>query len=135
MLAMATHECGAAIIQRTMKGQLVFFRRHARAIAVGVTAIAVGGAFYGIVSGTSSSSSVAPSTATTANAGSNARSGPASGGTSGKVASVSTSSFTLSTSAGQKVTIEEASSTNYQKRASSASASAITAGESVLVLE
>jgi hypothetical protein len=95
MLAMATHECGAAIIQRTMKGQLVFFRRHARAIAVGVTAIAVGGAFYGIVSGTSSSSSVAPSTATTANAGSNARSGPASGRTSGKVASVSTSSFTL----------------------------------------
>jgi hypothetical protein len=135
MLAMATHECGAAIIQRTMKGHLVFFRRHARAIAVGVTAIAVGGAFYGIVSGTSSSSSVAPSTAaTTANVGSNARSGPASGGTSGKVVSVSTSSFTLSTSAGQKVTIDEASSTNYQKGASSASASAISAGESVLVL-
>jgi len=47
---------------------------------------------------------------------------------------VSTSSFTLSTSAGQKVTIDEASSTNYRKGASSASASAITAGESVLVL-
>jgi hypothetical protein len=34
--------------------------------------------------------------------GSNARSGPASGGASGTVGSVSTSSFTMSTSAGQR---------------------------------
>jgi hypothetical protein len=47
---------------------------------------------------------------------------------------VSTSGFTLSTSAGQKVTVKEASSTSYQKGTSSASASAITRGESVLVL-
>jgi len=52
--------------------------------------------------------------------GSNARSGPASGGASGTVDSVSTSSFTMLTSAGQKVTVDEAS--------------AITTGECVLVL-
>ena len=66
--------------------------------------------------------------------GSNARSGPASGGASGTVASLSTSSFTLLTSAGQKVTVDEASSTTYQKGASSTSASAIATGEDVLVL-
>jgi hypothetical protein len=47
---------------------------------------------------------------------------------------VSTSGFTITTSAGQKVTIDEASSTTYQQRTSSTSASAITTGESVLVL-
>jgi hypothetical protein len=50
------------------------------------------------------------------------------------VGSVSKSSFTLTTSAGQKVTIDEASSTKYQKGTSSTSASAITKGERVLVL-
>jgi hypothetical protein len=66
--------------------------------------------------------------------GSNARSGPAAGGASGTVGSVSKSSFTLTTSAGQKVTIDEASSTKYQKGTSSTSASAVTKGERVLVL-
>ncbi len=64
----------------------------------------------------------------------NARSGPATGGASGMVDSVSTASFTLSTSAGQKVTVDEASSTTYQKGTSSTSSSAITTGEYVLVL-
>jgi hypothetical protein len=67
-------------------------------------------------------------------AGSNARSGPAAGGSSGTVGSVSKSSFTLTTSAGQKVTIDQASSTKYEKGTSSASKSAITKGEPVLVL-
>ncbi len=40
----------------------------------------------------------------------------------------------MSTPAGQKVTVIEASSTTYQKDASSTSASAITVGEDVLVL-
>ncbi|MEA2635485.1 MAG: hypothetical protein QOH92_2252 [Chloroflexota bacterium] len=48
--------------------------------------------------------------------------------------SVSTSSFTMSTSAGVKVTVDEAPSTTYQKGTSSTSASAITTGEPVLVL-
>ena len=40
----------------------------------------------------------------------------------------------MTTSAGQKVTVDEASSTTYQKGTSPAAASAITAGERVLVL-
>jgi len=48
--------------------------------------------------------------------------------------SVSTSGFTITTSAGQKVTVDEASATTYQKGTSPASASAITTGEPVLVL-
>jgi hypothetical protein len=66
--------------------------------------------------------------------GSNARSGPAAGGASGTVGSVSTSGFTMTTSPGQKVTVNEASSTTYQNGTSSTSANAITKGESVLVL-
>jgi len=50
------------------------------------------------------------------------------------VDSVSTSSFTLTTSAGQQVTVNEASSTTYQHGTSPTSASAITKGENVLVL-
>jgi hypothetical protein len=116
----------------------MFARKRTTAIAVGLTAIVVGGAAYGIVSATSSSSSSSPApAATTANAGrlgSNARSGPAAGGASGKVGTVSTSSFTLTTSTGQKVTVDEASSTKYEKGASSSTASAVTTGEPVLVL-
>jgi hypothetical protein len=40
----------------------------------------------------------------------------------------------MSTSAGQKVTVDEASATTYQKGTSPTSASAVTAGEPVLVL-
>ena len=40
----------------------------------------------------------------------------------------------MTTSAGQKVTVDEASSTTYQSGTSSASANAITTGESVLAL-
>jgi hypothetical protein len=94
--------------------------------------------------GTSSATATSPSATAAGNGsaggrgsgggGSNARSGPASGGASGTVVSVSTSSFTLSTSAGQKVTVDETSSTTYQKGTSSTSVSAITTGEDVLVL-
>jgi hypothetical protein len=52
----------------------------------------------------------------------------------GTVDSVSKSGFTMTTSTGQKVTVNESSSTKYRKGTSSASASAITKGESVLVL-
>jgi hypothetical protein len=47
---------------------------------------------------------------------------------------VSSSGFTLTTSAGQKVTITEAPATTYQQGTSPASASAIASGETVLVL-
>jgi hypothetical protein len=82
----------------------------------------------------SSPSSTSSSSTTTQPSGSNARSGPAAGGASGTVGNVSTSGFTLTTSAGQKVTVDEASSTTYQNGTISTSASAITNGEIVLVL-
>jgi hypothetical protein len=75
-----------------------------------------------------------PASAAQLGSGSNARSGPAAGGSSGTVGSASKSSFTLTTPAGQKVTIEEASSTKYEKGTSSTSKSAITKGQHVLVL-
>ena len=64
----------------------------------------------------------------------NVRSPPSQGGTSGTVGSVSTPSFTLTTAAGQTVTVNETSSTTYQNGTGSTSASAITPGETVLVL-
>jgi hypothetical protein len=117
----------------------MFSSKLTRSIAVGAAAIAVAGGSYGIVSATSSSPAAASSSSPAASSssgggGSNARSGPAPGGSSGTVGSVSTSGFTITTSAGQKVTVNEAFSTTYQKGTSPASASAITTGESVLVL-
>jgi hypothetical protein len=106
-----------------------------------LVATAILGACGSSSSGTataSSSSSTSSSSTTTqpsgSGGGSNARSGPAAGGASGTVSNVSTSGFTLTISGGQKVTVDEASSTTYQKGTSSTSASAITNGESVLVL-
>jgi hypothetical protein len=66
--------------------------------------------------------------------GSNARSGPAAGGSIGKVSSVSTSGFGLLTSAGEKVTVKETSSTTYEKGTNLASASAVTKGKTALVV-
>ncbi|HEX4678314.1 MAG TPA: DUF5666 domain-containing protein [Gaiellaceae bacterium] len=121
-------------------------RRLTRAIAAGVAAIAIAGGAYGIVDATSSGGSAAAGIANTTTAassprsgpagggGSNARSGPAAGGTVGTVASVSTSSFTVSTAGGQKVTVNKTSSTKYKKGTGSSSASAIKAGVRVLVL-
>jgi hypothetical protein len=121
--------------------QSMFSRRLTTFIATGATTIALGAGAYGIVSATASNGSgtvtaaTAPSAPfTPGNAGSNARSGPAAGGSSGTVDSVSTSGFTILTSAGQKVIVNEVSSTTYLKGASPASAGAVTKGESVLVL-
>src|SRR5947209_17800840 len=107
-------------------------------LLVGTAILAACGSSSGTATASSSSSTSSSSTTTQPSGpggggGSNARSGPASGGASGTVGSVSTSSFTMSTAAGQKVTVDEASSTIYQKGTSSTSASAITTGESVLV--
>ena len=119
------------------------FRKFTRSIIVGGAAIAVAGGSYGIVTATSGSSPAAADSSSAAaggggfhagGGGSNARSGPAAGGASGTVGSVSASGFTMTTSAGQKVTVGEASSTTYQKGTSPASVSAITTGEPVLVL-
>jgi hypothetical protein len=119
-------------------------RRLTRFIAVGAAAIAIGGGAYGILSATAGRGSRTVTTATAPAApsggavrgfgGSNARSGPAAGGASGTVDSVSASSFTISTSTGQEVSVERASSTTYQKGTSSTSPTAVTKGVSVLVL-
>ena len=130
-------------------------RKLTKSIAAGVAAIAIAGASYGIVSATSSGSSAAASGGTAgggtagsggpaggggraggpgSGGGSNARSGPAAGGSSGTASGVSTSGFTLTTAAGQKVIVNEASATTYEKGTSAASASAVTTGEPVLVL-
>jgi hypothetical protein len=122
----------------------MFSRKLTTPIAISATALAIAGGAYGIVSASASNGSVAATTATSpaptsgrpafGGGGSNARSGPAAGGTVGTIDSVSTSSFTLSTSAGQKVTVNKASSTTYRKGTSASSASAVKKGASVLVL-
>jgi hypothetical protein len=63
-----------------------------------------------------------------------ARSGPAAGGVVGTVDNVATASFAVLTSAGQKVTIQEAPSTEYRKATNSIQASSLAKGDSVLVL-
>jgi Domain of unknown function (DUF5666) len=104
----------------------------------------VGGGAYGIVSATAGTGSGTATTASHSSAtsaqpvaggrGSNARSGPAAGGSIGTVTSVSKSSFTLSTAAGQKVAVKKVSSTKYQKGTRPASASAVKKGKTVLAL-
>jgi membrane-bound inhibitor of C-type lysozyme len=133
------------MIDRRRKGSVMFSGRLTRFSAIAATAVVLAGGAYGIVSATAGSNG--SSTTTTAaspappsgrpafgGGGSNARSGPATGGTSGKIASVWGSGLTLSTSAGQKVTVSKASSTTYRKGTSAISASVITKGKSVLVL-
>jgi membrane-bound inhibitor of C-type lysozyme len=120
----------------------MFSGTRSKVIAAAAAAVVIAGGSYGIVAATSSSaattaSSAAPSAPASGSAsggGSNARSGPAAGGTAGTVSSVTSSGFTLTTAAGEKATLNEASSTTYQKGTSPATASAVTAGEPVLVL-
>jgi len=107
----------------------MFSRKPVRLIAVGIAAAAVAGGAYGVVNATSSGTPAAAGTTTPAaafrgagNGGSNARSGPAAGGSIGTVSSSSRSGFTLVTSTGQKLTVEETASTTYAK------------GETVLVV-
>ena len=118
-------------------------RKLTMSIAAAAAAIAIGGGSYAIASAASGSAPASASSSAssslargprTGGGASNARSGPAAGGTEGTVSSVSPSGFALTTSAGQKVTITEASATTYQEGTSPASASVIAKGETVLVL-
>jgi hypothetical protein len=122
----------------------MFSGKLTRFIGIGAAAVAIAGGAYGIVTATagngSSTATTTTSPATTSGrpalggGGSNARSGPAAGGTVGTVAGVTTSGFTLSTPAGQAVTVNKASSTTYKKGTSSTSASTVKKGVSALVL-
>jgi hypothetical protein len=115
-------------------------RRLSKPLAIGAAAVVIAGGAYGIAGAASSTGSAGAGTGQTATAtatatpGANARSGPAAGGVVGTVGSVSTSSFTVSTTGGQKLTVKKASSTTYRKGTSSASASAVAKGKPVLVL-
>jgi hypothetical protein len=108
----------------------VLSRRLTRPIAVGAAALAISGGANGIVSATADNGSATTTTATTPSSerpaprsgGFNGRSGPAAGGTVGTIDSVSLSSFTLTTPAGQKVTVTKTSTTTSVKK-----------GENVLV--
>jgi hypothetical protein len=126
----------------------LFSRKRNIVITGAAVVCAVAGVSIGLVatSGTPSTTTAASSTAASgqggpfaggsagSGSGSNARSGPEPGGSSGTVASVSGSSFTLTTPAGEKVTVNENSSTTYQDGSASSTASAITSGSGVLVL-
>jgi preprotein translocase subunit YajC len=66
--------------------------------------------------------------------GSNARSGAAAGGTAGTITEVSDTGFTLTTGAGQAVTITRSDSTTYLNGTAKATASIVAQGATVLVL-
>jgi hypothetical protein len=129
--------------------KLNFSRLSTRLLAAAIVAILIGGATVGIVAavsagGSGAAGTVAPTAVGTrphpsgffasSGSGSNARSGPAPGGSVGTASSVSTSGFTLTTSAGQNVTVKETFSTTYVKGTSAASKSVVTKGATILVL-
>jgi hypothetical protein len=94
--------------------------RLTRPLAIGAAVIVIAGGTAGIVGATSGNGSAAATAGQTANvgprlgSGSNARSGPAAGGVVGTVGGASSSGFTVTTAAGQKVTVKLTSSTTYQ---------------------
>jgi hypothetical protein len=111
-------------------------------IAVGAM-VAAAGLVAGCSASTPAATSTAPSSTsqrpgpaggTAGGEGANARSAAAAGGAIGTVDSVTTGSFTMTTSAAQKVTVNEQSSTTYLKGTTASSVSAITAGTTVLAL-
>jgi hypothetical protein len=122
----------------------MFSSNRSKVIASGIAAIVIAGGSYGIVTATSGSTATASTSSSSsghafparsgAGSGSNARSGPAAGGSIGTASSVSAVGFTLTTSAGEKVTVKEVSSTTYEQGTSPASISAVTNGAPVLVL-
>ncbi len=127
-------------------------RKSSRFLAAGIASIVIAGGTFGIVSAASSGGSSAAATVATTTpgggthpggfsgppgsggGGSNARSGPAAGGSIGTVSNLSGSGFMLMTSAGQKATVKETSSTTYEHGTTPASASAVHDGETALVL-
>jgi hypothetical protein len=116
-------------------------RKLTKFIAIGATVVVLGGGAFGVVSATSGSGSATATAASSSSlpfashggkapegggfpkgGESNARSGPAAGGAIGTVESVSSSGFTMTTPAGQAVTVADTS------------AGSVKEGESVLVL-
>jgi len=87
-----------------------------------------------VVPSSSAPNASAPSTATSSGAlGSNARSAPAQGGAAGAINDVSASGLTITTSAGQTVTVTFSKTTNYDKGSQPTSSGSLKVGEDVLV--
>jgi hypothetical protein len=119
--------------RRPKVGRLLANTRTGRIAAAALMCAAIG---LPVSLATSSSATAAPFVAANGSGTGalNARSAPAQGGASGTVASVFKSSFTMTTSAGQQVTVDQEPSTKYDKGTSTTSAKAVTKGQSVLVL-
>ena len=140
-------------------GKRGFFSRTRNiVITAGIAVAAVAGSTIGLVaeSGSSGSTATAATSSTGSTAphrpvaaggegadvgggqGSNARAVNEPGGASGTVSSVSGSGFTVTTTIGEKITVDESSSTTYANAANgtptATAASAITKGAGVLVL-
>lgn len=139
--------------QGPSRKQGFFSRKRNIAVTAGMAVVAVAGVTIGLVStsGSPSSSTTASSSgggtasngprgpfAAGAGQGSNARAVNEPGGTSGTVGGVSGSGFTVTTTVGEQITVDESSSTTYQNASNGtsapAAASVVTTGEGVLVL-
>jgi hypothetical protein len=126
----------------------LFARKRTLVISAAVAVVAVAGISIGLVATSgSSSSTTASATAVSATGapfaagggqGSNARTTNEPGGSAGTVSSVSSTGFTLTTTVGEKITVNESSSTTYQDAtsgtATSTTASAVATGDGILVL-
>jgi hypothetical protein len=135
--------------------KLNFSSRCTRLLAAGIAAVVIAAGTFGIASAASSGGGSSPATTIPATAaggharpvgfpgasgagaggaGSNARSGPAAGGSIGAVSNLSGSGFTVTTPTGQKVTVKETSSTQYENGTTAAAKSIVTNGKTALVL-
>ena len=121
------------LARRRRARRFLAYRRSGRIAAAAAICAAIGLPFAVATSPSATAAQLVTSAASGTGA-SNARSAPAQGGASGTVATVSPPSFTMTTSTGQKVTVEEKSSTTYEKGTTSTSAKAVTKGQSLLVL-
>jgi hypothetical protein len=129
----------------------VFSRRRNIVLTTAIAVIAVAGISIGLVATSGSSHSTSTSAAGSTSpavpgflggsgqgSSSNARTTNEPGGTAGTISSVADSSFTVKTTVGETVTIDERSSTTYENASSGSTtataASAVTVGAGVLVL-
>ena len=119
--------------RRRRARRFLAYRRSGR-IAAAVAICAAIGLPFAVATSPSATAAQLVTSAAAGTGASNARSAPAQGGASGRVATVSPSSFTMTTSTGQKVTVEEKSSTTYERGATPTSAKAVAKGQDLLVL-
>ena len=119
--------------RRRRARRFLAYRRSGR-IAAAATICAAIGLPFSVVTSPSATAAQLVTPAASGTGASNARSAPAQGGASGRVTTVSPSIFTMMTSTGQKVTVDERSSTTYEHGTTSTSAKAVAKGQNVLVL-